>query len=139
MNTYRVSAEFYIQASSEEEAEATLYDGLSFRSKDCCRSFPMFWDYGSWTESPYAQISRAKRWGYDIDIIDPERMGGQKRSDYLRASTYHAFQWGTAVTKAQKKLAKIQAIAEKREKRGMENPMSTYRVDMGLLRRSWNG
>jgi hypothetical protein len=29
MTTYRVSAEFYIQADSEDEAEDALYDGLS--------------------------------------------------------------------------------------------------------------
>jgi hypothetical protein len=58
------------------------------------------------SKPPYAQISNARRWGYDIDIIDPARLGGQKRSDCLRASTWHAFHWDSAVKKAHKMLAR---------------------------------
>jgi hypothetical protein len=65
------------------------------------------------TEPPYVQISRARRWGYDIDIVDAERFGGQKRSDCLRASTWHAFKWATALTKARKMLARYNKLLKR--------------------------
>jgi hypothetical protein len=65
------------------------------------------------TEEPYAQISRARRWGYDIDIIDLERIGVQKRSDCLRASTWHAFTFSKAVEKAHKMLNKYKNLLER--------------------------
>lgn len=64
-------------------------------------------------EPPYAQISRARRWGYDIDIIDPEHFGGQKRSDNLRSSTWHAFRWSKALEKARKMLNKYRRLLER--------------------------